>query len=35
VQFPANTTQARFVFPSPPFELTGPLTVPFEVAKGR
>ena len=27
--FPADTTHARFVFPEPPFEIEGPLTVPF------
>lgn len=30
MQPPEGTTQARFVFPQPPFELKGPLTVPFD-----
>jgi len=33
VQPPAATKQARFVFPKPPFELDGPLVVPFAVAE--
>lgn len=31
MQPPEGTTQARFVFPEPPFELAGELTIPFEV----
>lgn len=27
--FDESTTHARFVFPKPPFDLEGPLTVPF------
>ena len=30
MQPPDGTQKARFVFPKPPFELKGPLTVPFD-----
>jgi hypothetical protein len=32
VQPPKGTTHARFVFPKPPFELDGKLTIPFDAA---
>jgi len=32
VQPPKATADARFVFPTPPFELVGELTIPFDLA---
>ena len=31
VQPPQATAEAHFAFPTPPFELVGELTVPFEL----
>ena len=30
-----DVTKVRFVFPEPPFELDGPLTVPFSLEKPK